>query len=481
MFVRTNKQAERTSRISKSLTKSGSDLNASKSRLNKSQKEDRELEELSAFFSRKPSRREETQAEEQEFADHDARLRSIPRDIEYPFRLTRHSRCGSSHGSQQSDGSITMGESGGIPRYSSSLPAARNRDSGSITRSRASDKLDTGSTWSQPYDNHQRDVISGSCSSRRARARRSITEVPDHTLRHHSGIEPKVAAKAGKRLPEGSLDAVRGTRKDAAAQTDLSPKARNTLPCQSQRSDEFRRVVDHTRDEHRCNAVASSRENMEKASQVPIFVGEQGWLVPKVSRNAPHIEHEIECPRVEEVGILSRGVTTRLRDAGSFLYPPIQPAERLGHAEPTRPNNTYESQPRTNYADAIPESFGAENLEEFIRRIEDEAAMAPGETGDDPALRYGEVEMPDHPTPRPPMLSKAADFDATGDAIIMSNRDWFAAGSDLLTPDFIGDSASFSQTDFVRPTSLSLLESYPTAEREYPRTVWQRGNMFQFR
>ncbi|KAH6854430.1 hypothetical protein B0I37DRAFT_30285 [Chaetomium sp. MPI-CAGE-AT-0009] len=321
--------------------------------------------------------------------------------------------------------------------------------------------------------------MSGSCSSRRPRARYSVTtEVPDHTFRHRRESEPNVAAKAGKRLPKKSLGAIRGTCKDAAAQTDLSPKAMDKPQCHPpQRSDEPQKSVDYTQDNPRCSALLSSRDNMDKASQAPIFAGEQSLPVLKVSRNAPHVCPEVERHRFDGVDILGRGITTCPRDAGSFLYPPIQPAKQLDHVEPTRPNNTYESQPRTNHAGDIPERFGVENLEEFIRRIEDEAAMPLEETGDGPAFRYDEFEMPGHPTPRPPMLSRAANFDGAGDTTTMSSRDWFAVGPDLLTPDLVGDPASFSQPDFGRPTSLSLLDSY-TKHEEYPRTAWQHRNMF---
>lgn len=458
--------------------KKGLDPNVSKSRLSKRQKEDKELEELSAFFSQKTSRRE-ARIEEQDLVARGARLRSIPRDIEHPLRLTRRDRSGSSHGSQPSDRSITVGEAEGVTRYSSSLPAVRDCESGSITRSRASDRLDSRSAWSQQYDDRPMDVVSGSSSLRRAQIRRNVTEVLGHTSGHLREFEPEVVAKAGSRPPEKSTDAAKGTCKDAAAQTDLSPRAQDKPPCPPpQRPDESQRLVDHVHDELRCDAFVPFTGNTRKTSQSPIFVGEERWPVSKVSRNAPHIEPEVEYPLFDEARILGGGITTtRVRDAGSFLYPPTQATERPGgHVEPTRPSTTYESQPRTNHRGNIPDKLGFENLREFIRRIEDEAAMSSREVGDGPALRYGESGPP---VPLgPPVLSRVANFDGAGDTTVLPNRIWFTDEPVSLGPDLVGNSTPVSQTGFGRPTSLSLLDSYSMNRHvEYPRTARQPGNM----
>jgi hypothetical protein len=207
-------------------------------------------------------------------------------------------------------------------------------------------------------------------------------------------------------------------------------------------------------------------------------VGKQSWPVPKVSRDAPHIEPEVESPRFDGVSHFGQGITTRLRDARSFLYPPTQRTQQLGgHIEPTRPNNTYESQPGTNLRGDIPDKPGLENIEEFIRRIEDETAIPPREVGDDPALRYGEIGLPIHS--EPPMLFNVANFDGAGDTTVLPNRDWFADEPVSLTPGLVGRSTPFSQTSFGRPPSLSLLESYSMNEHEeYLRAAWQNGNMF---
>jgi hypothetical protein len=197
-----------------------------------------------------------------------------------------------------------------------------------------------------------------------------------------------------------------------------------------------------------------------------------------MSRDAPHIEPEVECPRFDGVSHFSQGVMTRLRDAGSFLYPPTQATEQLGgHIEPTRPNNTYESQPRTNHRGDISDKLGFENIEEFIRRIEDEAAIPSREVGDDLALRYGEFGLPVHLGA--PMSSKGANFDGAYDTTVLPNRDWFADEPVSLTPGLVGGSTPFSRASFGRPTSRSLLESYYMNEHEEdPRTAWQHGSMF---
>jgi hypothetical protein len=145
--------------------------------------------------------------------------------------------------------------------------------------------------------------------------------------------------------------------------------------------------------------------------------------------------------------------------------------------------NTYPSHRQTDYLGGVPGNFGFENLEEFIRRIESEAAMPPEEVVDDGAAltRHG-FGVLGCPESRPLALSGVANFDGADDTAIMPNRAWLAWEPDLLAPASTGDSVPVAQeADLAGRTSVSMLEPYPImrGQEEYPAAAaWQHSKAF---
>ena len=462
------------------MTRRASEPNASKSKLSKSQKEDKELEELSAFFSRRTAHKD-ARAEERDLVDYGSHLRSGPRDTGSQFWPPDNGGRGSSHGSQQSYyRSIAIGEGEEMSRYSSSLPAIRSRDSGPPLRSRASKKPRGGSAWSEQYDDQAVGHESGSYYSGRARSGRSAPALVRDTL---GESEPALAARAERRSHHKIRAVMRAaTCKDAAAQTDLTPRVADRNRKQTRRPGEDWVTGNQSLDGVQYTTLASFRDNTQEASRPPIVMGGEAWPAPELPRYAPptHVEPDADYLRFEEGGVPGRDISACIPDAGPLLCPPNQTAEHLGSV--SQPLNPYRSHRVTDYLGGIAGNFGFENLEEFIRRIEGEAAMPPEKEVDDGATltRHG-FDVLSCPEPRPLALSGVANFDGADDTAFMPSSAWFALEPDPLAPASAGNPYHVAQeADLAGRTSLSMLESYSMEDQEeYPAAAaWQHSNAF---
>lgn len=495
-----SRSVPRTSRISQALARRASEPHASKSKLNRSQKEDKELEELSAFFSRKrPNDRAETR--EHSDADHGTHTPRAALDIESRYGPSGHG-CSSSHGSQRSCRSDTRG----VPRYPSSLPALKNHSSGRTPPGHPWIQQKSGSTWSQHSDNHNTMHESASFYSETAHSRDSTRAAARETLEQREKPKPALEAKAMIRSAESGWGVMRSTCKDAAAQTDWSPKAENMYTNQSQRLD----GVHMTKNQHLGTRPHSSLVSPRTATQgdLQLLVGRETeeWSVSGLPRCLAHVKSGVEghplcqiqnraisCDLLDSgqvpdktgtgVGPLTHlGGPTRIfhhgytgeKDIGSFSGTQTMPIEHMDCID--RQRDTNGAFHRTDYPGGIPGNFGLENLKEFIQRIEGEAEMPWERVEDGWTLPH----EPGHQEQRQVVLAETVKFDEACDNVVMSSREWFPFETELLAPFPSAHSLVLPQeADKTCPTSPSMPGSIPVENRDGDLTaVWLRRDLF---
>lgn len=298
-------------------------------------------------------------------------------------------------------------------------------------------------------------------------------------------------AEPARRSPKKARAALRGACKDAAAQTDLTPREEDRSLQQPQRLDDTRLAENQSLENRdRYNTVSP----MENTQQAPQFSADRApdWAAPELSRYASHVEPDVGYQRFGEQAQMhgqggrltsirqafgetdmpSCGPYTHVRETASLLHPPPLAVgyrnNGNGHL------HTYQSQ-QMDHPGTIPGNFGIENLEEFIRRIEGEAVLPHEEVADTWARPYSELEVLKYSEPRALALPQIANFNGTDDTAILSNRDWFALEGDLPAP-----IPWFAQNVSVPPPTLgSMQEPYGREEQEgYQADTWQQRNMF---
>ena len=384
----------------------------------------------------------------------------------------------SSRGSQRSSRSIAEA----AHRYSSSLSAINNHSSGlgPSSRPHLPNRPKTGSAWSQQNEEQLGGDESESYYSRRAHSRHSATAIIRDALKRHEKSEPAAAAEPDRSSLERRWGATRGACKDAGAQAELTPKARNGPFEQLQRLDNALLARTPSVENEKQHSVVE-----DLVREVPQFPGGREAEVrpsPGLSRYAPHAVPDVGCRPFEEIqsygrdwDLLDRGESVGKR-AGPLLRWNFQDpaAESINRAN--KHNHTYEGHCRMEDPDSISGNVGLENLEEFIQRIEDEAAMPLGEIEDAWVLPEGEFGVLGCPTARP------LDFGDEGDAEFVSSRDLFSLGGDLLAPYSTAISDAFPrEAGFACSTSLSMLKPYPLENLEgglSPASIWQGRGMF---
>ena len=384
----------------------------------------------------------------------------------------------SSRGSQRSSRSIAEA----AHRYSSSLSAINNHSSGlgPSSRPHPANRPKTGSAWSQQNEDQLGGDESESYYSRRAHSRHSATAIIRDAFKRHQKSEPAAAAEPDRSSLDRRWGARRGACKDAGAQTELTPKAGNGSLGQLQRLDKARLArTPPVQDEKQHSVV---KMLVREVSQFPGGREAEDRPAPGLSRYAPHAVPDVGCRPFEEMqsyervwDLLDRGESFGERAGPLLRWDFRDPAaESINRAN--KHNHTYEGHCRMEDPDSISGNVGLENLEEFIQRIEDEAAMPLGEVEDAWVLPEGEFGVLGCPTARP------LDFGGEADAEFVSSRGLFSSGGDLLAPYSTAISDAFSrEAGFACSTSLSMLEPYALENREgglSPASIWQEKGMF---
>lgn len=212
------------------------------------------------------------------------------------------------------------------------------------------------------------------------------------------------------------------------------------------------------------------------------------WPDPEVSRYAPQFESESGYRYTGEdaptYGLGDSSVVPQQRfgpsrippgslswytpEAGLLNYRAL-PADSLSNG--IQYLDTRKSDKMDNYG-GIPENFEFEDIEQFIRRIEDEAEVPRGQMGDNWASPYAELGVLDIPASQPLAVSEIAKFDRADDTAVMPERNWFDLETTLPEP--TGNPGTLPQdASFTCPRTLSMLERYALVEREgYSRDVW---------
>ncbi len=445
--------------MSKTLTRTTSEPHPSKSKLSKSQKEDKELEELTAFFSRRrPHGNPETK--EYGFVDRGNHVRDGGHGAE------SHS---SSRGSQRSSRSIAEA----AHRYSSSLPAIHNHSSGlgHSIRPQPPNRPKTGSAWSL----HNEDQLGGGESepydSGIARSRHSATAVINDAPKRHQRSQPvPAAAETDRSSPERRWGVRRGACKDAGAQTDLTPKAGNRLVEQLQRLDKTCTARTLPVEDGKQHGIAE--ELVRDVSQFSGGRDVEDRPARGIPRYAPHDVPDVGHRPSEEIqsygrgwDLLDRGESFGERAGALLRWDSQDPA-----AESINRAGRHQDHYQVNNPGSIPGYGGSENLEEFIRRIEEEAAMPYGEVEDAWVLPEGEFGALGCPRSHP------LDFDGEGDAAFVSNRDLFSSRGGLLAPDVVPQEAGFTCSTSLSMPEPDALEDQKAGLSVAP--VWLERGMF---
>lgn len=481
------------------MTRRASEPHASKSKRNKSQKEDKELEELSAFFSRQMPK-DKIEPREYSSRNHGTHSPHAPLNFEPQYVPSSHG-CSSSHGSQQTYRDNTQG----LPRYSSSLPALKDRDSGRAPPSRPRVQSKSDSTWSRNNDGHIVRHESASFYSERADSRHSMRTTARDTLVQHENLKPAAAASLKMRSPENGWAVMRSTCKDAAAQTDSFLKTKTTSSDQSQRLDEVHMAGARHLENRAQSSLAPPRASAQGGQKLLVDGQAEDWSVPRLPQCLTYVESDVErnalgqtlnhaacCdlldggqahgeegPVVDPVTHL--GGTTQIfhnnytnkRDLGSFSDTQAMATELMSCS---RRRDTYRSFHRADYPGGISGDFRLENLEEFIQRIEGEVEITCGRVEDGWALPHDGC----HQEQRQAVPAEATGFDGAYDTAVMPDRGWFPLETELFAPFPTAHASVLPQkADITCPTSLAMLESYPLENQDEDlMAAWLDRNMY---
>ncbi|KAL2182681.1 hypothetical protein L209DRAFT_599524 [Thermothelomyces heterothallicus CBS 203.75] len=447
LFPRGSKHVRRKGRFHKSLTRRSSDTPVTKSRLDRSRKEDKELEELSVFFSRGTCGKE-TRGERREFASHEREHDGVSRGLKLHFLPTQHERCRSFLSPQRSYSTISISQGEEVPRYSRSLPAVRSHDSGATPHDSSSEKARGGSAWSQQYVGQAVDLGPEASCSRRASS--------SHGAATFSGARSDRVVEAEANSPPQKVQNIRQrSRKDAAAQTESTPEEAERHSMQSRRLDDHGMVEDQT---------TNRGYRVQEASPLPIVRSRENWSAPEWRQNALSLERGSGFSLPDESEIPNRGF---------LLQSPGLPTEYQGS---TRQSLALAGHHQIDDYVDVPGNLGPENLEEFIRRIEQEAATISEQAAEHCVPFRSEFDMPSHLDRRPRAPSRAANLDEPNDAAFLPGKNWLSLEPDMLTlesgghPDYCPGALS------SRPKIGSLWGSSLREEQEeYPWTAWRVG------
>jgi len=463
------------------------------SKLTKSLKEDKELEEMSAFFSQRPYGARGPP--ERDLGDPEKYSRGLPLDPEPRYS---HGSPHRSYSARSSEPSFRhhAAESGElVPRPLSSLPTTKRQDSG-----RPRHTQNNGSAWSQEYDGRPIRAESESNYSRRARSRASGTSVARDTFEPQETSKPGAAAEPKRRFdPDNVQGVLRNTCRDAAAQTDPTPK-------RPRRHDDA--STTRTRgpqNGRRDNTIVSpGAAATQDSPQLSTDRGVEVWPAARLSRHVTHAEPDVECWETGQdsrrsgpgcdfpvtrraVGETGLGVDTAVglgyHEEVVATLPPLNHLSLLdaqvdcasGHPDAAGEREW------TGHPSNIMGNFGFENLEAFIQRIEGEAGISQGQLDQEWALPCGTSGLRNGREPGRSALS----LDGTHDKEVyddarMSSRDWFPSEAGLLGPGPAAGSPVFlGEAEGGWPMPRPVLEPYPSAEGEgYLTARWRGRDMF---
>ncbi|KAL2261148.1 hypothetical protein VTK26DRAFT_4644 [Humicola hyalothermophila] len=494
LLRRASKPTSNINRFSEPLKRRASEPHMSKSRFSKSQKEDKEFEEISAFFSRNTSQMKYRDGPDDQKVHS---LRSASVDIEHYRSPRRYEACSSLRNSQSSHGSVSAsGDERRLPRSISSERFQINEGVSPVRRSRSS-RPRSSSAWPQC-----RDVHNGLESHHTTGAQGPVVR-EIHQICH----EAEATRTTERQVNHCSqvLGPTEAARKDAGSQTDLVIGKEGKLPKApspaegKKRMSKDRHLID--KEDHR--PVTSHEECTQGFAALPVYRELETWPAQKptmVERGCQHRQEAFNPDRrgysTEDSGFpIKRGVI----DAGSRSE--IRLSNRLGHCTGGRgmfagdhpvlttgylgpTSRLFEidrGEQEYGNSKTVRQDTGDENLEDFIRRIEGEAVATFGQGAQG---NVAWVNVPnDFNVIGSPKFGSVERYEAGGygDAYyqsVASNWDGLSWETDLLPANGCDSTALYADgNDFMFPDSAGIRESYPDArEEEYMALPWgQRG------
>ncbi|KAK3311311.1 uncharacterized protein B0T15DRAFT_70667 [Chaetomium strumarium] len=423
-----------------------------------------------------------------------------------PSYPRRHDRHPSPYGSQCFYRSSTVRGVEGMSIHSSSLSVARSRGAEFHSLKRSSSKPKSWSSSLQRHGTHPAESEPRSYSSNKAGSG-NTTAVPGQPAKQLREREPAAAVSPKRYRFERARVIPGNTRKDAAAQTDFEITRKDGFPEEQQppKTDEawmarnfpLETGCQHTavkllRDSTRSALQQSvERELLNRSALAPRSFQYEAY--GKLPNDSGGVEHERQRYDVGDALLLGRSAegdatpgvgpsmhlldgdqTIRLDqsmdwDMGALLDPPrlLTEHERVVNRE----FDSHESSHETGNRHANPENLGVEDLEEFIKRIEAEAARSYGRVDDGLSFPYDRFDLVDGSELRRSPLPEAADCSGANDTAILSSRRRSLFEADL--------SDSLAQTaNSTYPDSFSASELYPLGELpECLTQAWRQRGM----
>lgn len=485
------------SRISEALTRKAPENGAVKSKISRSRKEDKELEELSAFFSRRTSHN----MTEDEHRDLEDRRNQYCRPVASKD-LPRC--CCTSHGSQISRSIRARSESERGSGRSSSVPTIVTLSAGHTARHRPSSKPQPYSMSSRQHDSHLAEDESRSCHSGRAHAGRG-TSAATVDGRGHGGKSEIVKPPEFKTShPREDRFVNRTVLKDAGAQTDLALGTEDTLLRKQlhapERNRSLRDLGSEAR-EMRQDRGIRQRPNEDTDEPAQLSVGKgllDGWSalaamqVEHTTHNHPGTEHYrcggdagsypagggsllgAQSQKERDIrGTYSFSPFPQSGQAGGFAHAtegdiraPMDPPPSPMEEHPSWPSQSFGAHESFHEAENLQtaqEEGGPENLEDFIARIEGEALLFSGQE-----KLWGvpdrEVDLVDHLIAQPFGLPELVSHDGAGEVAMTARRNWFPLEPDLVPHVALDDTAVFRAGDRLTCPDL-LAAGVPYSER----------------
>ncbi len=433
---------------------------------------------MSAFFSQRRATRGLLEHDMGELERHS---RKPPLDPEPSYHRGSPRHSYSTRGSEPSYRNTAAEEVEVIPRPLSSLPTTKQRGSGGPGH-----KHRNGSVWSQEYDGHLMRAESESYYSRVARSMASATPAARDTFEPQIQPESGAAAEPKKRLlPEKTRGALSNTCKDAAAQTDPTPKRLQRY------HDALTTRTRTPQNGRRDNTIVSPGA----AATLSTDRGVEVWPTVTLSRHVTHAEPDVEgwqtgpdsrrsgpgCDFQSTRGVVvERDPKVDLTDMAAGLgyhkgaVAMALPSKHLGFVDE-------HTDQWAGHPSSIMGNFGFENLEEFIQRIEGEAGMSQGQLEQEWALPCSTSGLRTDQGLGQGALSLSGNLDDGGDAdALMLSRDWFPSETGLLAPTMVGESTAFlGEAEHGWPIPRPVLEPYPGVDGEgYPMAKWRGRDMF---
>jgi hypothetical protein len=304
---------------------------------------------------------------------------------------------------------------------------------------------------------------------------------------------------------------VRWAGKDAAAQTDLTPKPKDGIVEHRGRLNESVMTREAPIEGQRLYANVGPLDRVIQSAPQALLDSKAERRLTRLAQDAVYADPQSgfrqygggsqDCGLGDELAAVNEGAPYafidqsmydsalnpvgfghgRERDGESFLDLYAMPAEQTICADQY---NSWDRNPhQPGDLGAVPGNFGFENLEDFIRRIEGEAAVPLVQREDDWAPPTSGFGVSDWRGQRQVGLCDVANLDGADDraddAAIPFGRQRSRLETELFPPASAGHPAPFHRTvGFDCLTSLSTREPYLLQEQDGPMTkLWQQRDM----